>query len=69
MLLKMVQGETPMWLGIGGGYAWFITDSVSIEPGIRYNHSLNEDYADKGEIFQVNVGFAFIFLIFSTNYV
>ena len=53
-------GDTPMWLGIGAGYAWFLGDNVSIEPGIRYNHSLNEDYTDKG-VFQVNVGFALYF--------
>ncbi|HIC32369.1 MAG: hypothetical protein JXK08_04220 [Flavobacteriaceae bacterium] len=53
-------GETPMWLGVGAGYAWFIGNNVSIEPGLRYNHSLNEDYTDKG-IFQFNVGFALYF--------
>ena len=53
-------GETPMWLGVGAGYAWFLGDNVSIEPGIRYNHSLNEDYADKGRL-QINVGFALYF--------
>jgi outer membrane protein W len=49
-------GETPLWLGIGAGYAWFIGDMVAIEPGLRYNHSLNEDFTDKG-VFQVNIGF------------
>lgn len=53
-------GETPMWLGIGAGYAWFLGQNVSIEPGIRYNHSLNEDYTDKG-VFQFNIGFALHF--------
>lgn len=53
-------GENPLWLGLGGGYAWFITDSISIEPGLRYNVSLNEDYAEEG-IFQFNVGFALYF--------
>ncbi len=53
-------GETPMWLGIGAGYAWFLGQNVSIEPGVRYNHSLNDDYTDKG-VFQVNVGFALHF--------
>jgi outer membrane protein W len=52
--------ENPMWLGIGAGYAWFLGDNVSIEPGIRYNHSLNDDYTDKG-VFQLNVGFALHF--------
>lgn len=53
-------GETPMWLGIGAGYAWFLGNNVSIEPGLRYNHSLNEDFTDEG-VFQVNVGFALYF--------
>ena len=52
--------ENPMWLGVGAGYAWFLGENVSIEPGIRYNHSLNEDFTDKG-IFQLNVGFALHF--------
>ena len=54
------NGDTPMWLGIGAGYAWFVGNNVSIEPGLRYNHSLNEDYTDKG-VFQVNIGFALHF--------
>jgi hypothetical protein len=49
-------GETPLWLGVGAGYAWFLGDMVAIEPGIRYNHSLNEDFTDKG-VFQINIGF------------
>jgi len=49
--------ENPLWLGIGAGYAWFIGDHVSIEPGLRYNVSLNEDFTDEG-IFQFNIGFA-----------
>jgi len=48
--------ENPLWLGIGAGYAWFIGDMVAIEPGLRYNHSLNEDFTDEG-VFQVNIGF------------
>lgn len=52
--------ENPLWLGIGAGYAWFLGDNVSVEPGLRYNHSLNEDYTDKGA-FQLNIGFALHF--------
>ena len=55
-----IANETPMWLGLGAGYAWFLGDNVSIEPGLRYNHSLNEDYSDKG-VLQINVGFALYF--------
>jgi opacity protein-like surface antigen len=52
--------ENPLWLGVGAGYAWFVTNNISIEPGFRYNHSLNENFTDKG-IFQFNVGFALMF--------
>ncbi|MEZ4854319.1 hypothetical protein [Flavobacterium sp.] len=52
--------ENPMWLGVGAGYAWFLGQNVSIEPGVRYNHSLNDNYTDKG-VFQFNVGFALHF--------
>lgn len=52
--------ENPLWLGIGAGYAWFVGSNVSIEPGIRYNHSLNDNFTDKG-VFQLNIGFALHF--------
>lgn len=49
--------ENPLYLGLQGGYAWFLNDHVSIEPGFAYNLSLNEDYSDEG-VFQFNIGFA-----------
>jgi hypothetical protein len=49
-----------MWLGIGAGYAFFLGDNVSIEPGLRYNMSLNSDYSEDAVI-QFNVGFALHF--------
>jgi opacity protein-like surface antigen len=52
--------ENPLWLGLGAGYAWFVSDNISIEPGLRYNLSLNEDFTDEG-LFQFNVGFALHF--------
>jgi len=52
--------DNPMYLGIQGGYAIFLGSNVSIEPGLRYNMSLNEDYSDEG-IFQFNIGFALHF--------
>lgn len=54
------NSENPLWLGLQGGYAWFITENVSIEPGLRYNISLNEDFTDEG-IFEFRIGFAFYF--------
>ncbi len=52
--------ENPLWLGLQGGYAWFITDNMSLEPGIKYNFSLNEDYASGGA-FEFRIGFAAFF--------
>jgi hypothetical protein len=52
--------ENPMWLGIQGGYALFLGNNVALEPSVRYNHSLNENYTDKG-VFQFNVGFSLFF--------
>ena len=48
--------ENPSYLGLQGGYAWFITPKVSIEPTIRYNLSLNSDFYD--DVFQALIGFA-----------
>jgi hypothetical protein len=52
--------ENPLWLGLQGGYAFFLGQNVSIEPGLRYSHSLNEDVIDEG-IFEVRIGFALHF--------
>lgn len=52
--------ESPLWLGLQGGYAWFVADNISIEPGLRYNMSLNEDFTDEG-VLELNVGFALHF--------
>ncbi len=52
--------ENPLWVGLQGGYAVFLGDNVSIEPGLRYNFSLNDNFNDKG-VFEVRVGFALHF--------
>jgi outer membrane protein W len=53
--------KNPSFLGLGAGYAVFLGDNVSIEPGLRYNYSLlSKD--DGGKSFlQFNVGFALHF--------
>ncbi|WDF62699.1 hypothetical protein [Flavobacterium sp. KACC 22763] len=51
--------ENPSYLGLQGGYAWFVGKNVSIEPGLRYNISMNEDYGK--DVFQFNIGFALHF--------
>jgi hypothetical protein len=52
--------ENPMWLGVQGGYAIFLNDYVSMEPGIRYNFSLNDQYSNEGA-FELRIGFALHF--------
>jgi len=52
--------ENPMYLGIGAGYAWFVADNISVEPGVRYNATMNDKYDEEGN-FQLNVGFALHF--------
>jgi hypothetical protein len=51
--------EKPSYLGLQGGYAFFIGDMVSVEPALRYNLSLNSDFYDN--IFQVQIGFSLFF--------
>ncbi len=49
---------SPMWVGLQGGYAWFVADNVSIEPGIRYGIGMNEDAGDGDfNVFSLNIGF------------
>ena len=51
--------ENPSYLGLQGGYALFLGKNVSIEPGLRYNLSLNDDYYKSA--LQFNIGFALHF--------
>ncbi len=51
--------ENPSYVGIQAGYAWFLGSNVSIEPGIRYNNSLNSDFYESN--IQFNIGFALHF--------
>lgn len=51
--------ENPSYLGLQAGYAIFLGQNVSIEPGVRFNKSLNEDFYN--DVFQLNVGFALHF--------
>tara|TARA_B110000967_G_scaffold56013_1_gene57455 strand:+ start:356 stop:859 length:504 start_codon:yes stop_codon:yes gene_type:complete len=52
--------ENPSWIGIGAGYAIFLGSNVSIEPGLRYNLTMNDKFT-KENIFQFNIGFALHF--------
>jgi hypothetical protein len=52
--------ENPSYLGIQAGYAWFLGSNVSVEPGVRYNLTLNDNYTDKNTL-QFNIGFVLHF--------
>lgn len=52
--------ENPSWLGLGVGYALFLGDNVAIEPGLRYNLTMNDDFTEEN-VFQLNVGFSIFF--------
>lgn len=51
--------ENPSYFGMQAGYAIFLGQNVSIEPGLRFNKSLNDDFYN--DVFQVNIGFALHF--------
>ena len=51
--------HNPSFVGLQGGYAWFVGKNVSVEPGLRYNITTNDDYAKS--FLQFNVGFALHF--------
>jgi len=52
--------ENPSWLGVGAGYAIFLGSNVSVEPGLRYNLTMNDKFT-KENIIQLNIGFALHF--------
>lgn len=52
--------ENPSWLGLGLGYALFLGENVAIEPGLRYNLTMNDDFTEEN-VFQLNVGFSIFF--------
>ena len=52
--------ENPSWVGLGAGYAIFLGSNVSIEPGLRYNVSMNDKFS-KENLIQLNIGFALHF--------
>tara|TARA_B100001059_G_C17691431_1_gene505169 strand:- start:90 stop:608 length:519 start_codon:yes stop_codon:yes gene_type:complete len=54
-----VSGENANWVGLQGGYAWFVADNISIEPTLRYNMTLDDMKAESA--FQGLIGFALHF--------
>lgn len=53
------DGNSASWVGLQGGYAWFVAPNISIEPTIRYNVTLDDQKADSA--FQGLIGFALHF--------
>lgn len=49
------KGSSPMWLGLQAGYAISLSDTVNLEPGLRYNYGLGD--AEDINVLQLNVGF------------
>ena len=54
-------GDTDSWIGLQGGYAIFLGDMVSLEPGLRYNYSLLGKDKGGNSSLQFNMGFALHF--------
>ncbi|MDG3582359.1 MULTISPECIES: hypothetical protein [Galbibacter] len=51
---------SPLFLGLQGGYAWFVANNIALEPGIRYDIDINDD-ADGASGLSLNVGFSLFF--------
>ncbi|MGY3794787.1 porin family protein [uncultured Aquimarina sp.] len=51
--------DNPSFIGLQGGYALFLGDHISVEPGLRYNLSTDDEIYSS--FLQLNVGFALHF--------
>jgi|SRR5690606_7340568 len=51
---------SPLFVGLQGGYAWFVADNVALEPGVRYDIDINDDADNFGGL-GLSVGFALYF--------
>ncbi|WP_417360111.1 hypothetical protein [Galbibacter sp.] len=51
---------SPLFVGLQGGYAWFVADNVALEPGVRYDVDINDDADNLGGL-GLSVGFAIYF--------
>ena len=60
-----VDGFSPMYLGVQAGYAVFLGEHVSIEPGLRYDYGFNDD-AGKYKI-EFNINDQIILNIFDSH--
>lgn len=53
------DGESVNFVGVEGGYAWFVAPNVALTPKLRYNISLDDNKADSA--FQGLIGFSLFF--------
>jgi hypothetical protein len=53
------EGTNASWIGIEGGYAWFLGSNVAVTPKLRYNATMDEAIAVSG--FLGLFGFALYF--------
>ena len=53
------DGESVNFVGLEGGYAWFVAPNIAVTPKVRYNLSLDEQKADNA--FQGLIGFSLFF--------
>jgi len=51
---------SPLFLGLQGGYAWFVADNIALEPGVRYDIDITDDADGLGGL-GLSVGFALYF--------
>ncbi|MCB9202133.1 MAG: outer membrane beta-barrel protein [Flavobacteriales bacterium] len=51
--------DTASWIGIQGGYAWFVSKHISVEPTLRYNFTTDDQKADS--FLGLHVGFSLFF--------
>jgi len=54
------DGTTRSWIGLQGGYAWFVAKNVAIEPALRYNILVSDSPGHKS-FMQAKIGFSIFF--------
>ena len=53
------DGESVNYVGVEGGYAWFVAPNVAITPKVRYNITTDDNKAPSS--FQGLIGFSLFF--------
>lgn len=58
-LTGVTAGDGNLWVGLEGGYAWFVANNVALTPKLRYNITLDEEKGPSA--FQGLIGFSIFF--------